>query len=99
MIKLNKITIGTLELMNQFGCQLMESKKDDLMNIMGYIYIHSEDFEKLIDMSQTEFNKNVKIFANSISITELNNLKKVIEHHLSEISKNQFEVSDDKKKA
>lgn len=70
----------------------------DLLSVIEYIYIHTEDIEKLETMTPEEFKKAVTVFKYQLTPEDVQMLTEAINRDTKDVEDAAFRVEEDKKK-
>lgn len=97
VLKLRPLSVGSMELMQRFNCGFMNGGMD-LGGIVEYIYIHTEDVEKLESMSLDGFKEAVRKFKYEISPDEMQRISSLVGKQAQDVDEAAFTVEDSKKK-
>lgn len=83
--------------MQRFDCGFMNGDMD-LGGIVEYIYIHTEDIEKLESMNLEEFKESVRKFKYELSPDEMQRISALVGKQAQDVEEASFTVEDSKKK-
>lgn len=97
VLKLRPLSVGSMELMQRFDCGFMNGDMD-LGGIVEYIYIHTEDIEKLESMNLEEFKESVRKFKYELSPDEMQRISALVGKQAQDVEEASFTVEDSKKK-
>ena len=97
VLKLRPLSVGSMELMQRFNCGFMGGNMN-LGGIVEYIYLHTEDIEKLESMSLEEFKESVRQFKYELSPDEIKRIAVLVGKQAQDVDEASFTVEDSKKK-
>lgn len=97
VLKLRPLSVGSMELMQRFNCGFMGGNMN-LGGIVEYIYLHTEDIEKLESMSLEEFKESVRQFKYELSPDEMQRISVLVGKQAQDVDEASFTVEDSKKK-
>lgn len=97
VLNLRPLSVGSMELMQRFNCGFMDGDMN-LGGIVEYIYIHTEDIEKLESMSLEEFKSSVRRFKYELSPDEVQRISLLVGEQARSVEEASFTVEDSKKK-
>ena len=83
--------------MQRFDCGFMKGGMN-LGGIVEYIYIHTEDIEKLESMNLEEFKEAVRKFKYELSPDEMQRISALVGRQAQDVDEAAFTVEDSKKK-
>lgn len=97
VLTLRPLSVGSMELMQRFGCGFMQNNMD-LKGIIEYVYIHTENIDKLESLTIREFQEEVRQFKYTLSPDDLTRISALVGNQAKEVNEASFTVEDSKKK-